>query len=105
MNDRSHRFELSRRFAIAFAAISLSLASHPASAANTNANGNGNGNGNGNAYAYGKNKKTTPEGQQLAAVIASDAGGTSEQYSDYAEKLAITLSRLSDEQKARIFAN
>lgn len=41
----------------------------------------------------------------LANVIANDAGGHPDQYSYYAERLALTLSQLSTDQRSRVFSH
>ncbi len=68
--------------------------------ANGNSNGNANGNSNGNA-----NSNRAPSAPQLAQTIAAEAGGSSEQYAEYAEKLARTLAHLSPAERARVFGN
>lgn len=40
----------------------------------------------------------------LARTIASDAGGHADQYDNYSERLAATLSKMTAEQRSRIFA-
>lgn len=40
---------------------------------------------------------------ELAVMIARDAGGHADQYAAYSEKLAETLSRLTQEQRTRVF--
>ncbi len=56
----------------------------------------------GNGGSSGTTGTINPDA--LARTIASDAGGHADQYDNYSERLAATLSKMTAEQRSRIFA-